>query len=189
MTSVASVEEPITWAHDPENGWSHEAGEWHSNIADALWVGTGESEMGTKSWRVVRSFGTIVAAIVGLTGCGSSGPEKAEISAADHADALTTAAGDNLFILTVTKAPGAYVLAAISVTAGLPGQTATVVNFTHGDLDGDGKLDQGETLSCKEPIANLFDASTVAQAVNVSIAEKENGTFFQIASTTWTATN
>ncbi len=140
-------------------------------------------------WKVVRSFGMIVAAVVGLTRCGPPGPEKVESSAVDHADALTTAAGDNLFILTVTKAPKAYVLADISVTAGIPGQTATVVNFTHGDLNGDGKLDQGETLSCKEPVANLFDATTVGKAVNVAIAEKENGTFFQVSSTTWTPTN
>ena len=52
-----------------------------------------------------------------------------------------------------------------------------------------GKLNKGESLSCKEPIVNLFDGTTVGKAVSVDLTEKENGTFFGIASATWTPAN
>ena len=96
---------------------------------------------------------------------------------------------NNLFTLTLSKAARAYGLAEISVNAGLPGQTATVVNFTLNDTNGNGKLDQGENLNCKEPPVNLFDSTSVGKAVSVSFTNQEDGTFFQIGSGTWTPAN
>jgi hypothetical protein len=127
-------------------------------------------------------------AVLALTRCGPM-PQTATVAVADHADALTTGAGDNLFTLTLSEATKDFPIADISVNAGLPGQTATVVNFTHNDLNGDGKLNKGESLSCKEPIVNLFDATTVGKPVKVDLAEKENGTFFVIGGATWTPAN
>ena len=60
----------------------------------------------------------------------------------------------------MSEASKDYDLSTLSVNAGLPGQTATVVNFTHNDLNGDGKLNKGESLSCKEPIVNLFEKTS-----------------------------
>jgi hypothetical protein len=139
--------------------------------------------MKTMTWTSWLLLGAVAV------GCGPGGPERAEISVADHADALTTKEGDNLFVLTLAKASQPYPLTDVSVNAGLPGQTATQVNFTHQDTNADGKLDQGETLTCKEPIVNLFDPTTVGKAVSVSFVDKASGTAFQVGSATWTPGN
>jgi hypothetical protein len=124
-----------------------------------------------------------------LAGCGP-GFETMTLSITDHPDALTSSGGDNLFTLTVVQSSKSYPIGEVMVTAGLAGQTATVVNFTHNDLNGDGKLDPGESLSCTEPPVNLFASDTVGKAVNVSLDTKSGAnTLVSVAEGTWTPTN
>ena len=130
---------------------------------------------------------TVVA--LAVIHCGPPGPDRVEIAVTDSADALTTAGNDNLFSVTLSKAARSYALSEISVNAGLPGQTQTVVNFTLEDGNGNGKLDPGEKLNCKEPPVNLFDANTVGKAVTVSFTDQDQGTYFQVGSGTWTPAN
>jgi hypothetical protein len=112
------------------------------------------------------------------------------ITITDHPDALTASGTDNLFILTLTKAPKSYVLSDLMVDANLPGQQAYAVNWDHNDTNGNGLLDVGESLTCKEPGVNLFDTTTVGKTVNVSLDEKLTTTSYQVvASGTWTPAN
>lgn len=122
--------------------------------------------------------------------CGPPIPQSS-ITLADHADALTTAANDNLFTLTLTASDEPLAVADILVSASLAGQTATAVNFTHNDTNANGKLDVGESLSCKEPPVNLFDATVVGKMVNVSLATKRSGStvLVSVASAQWTPAN
>lgn len=122
-----------------------------------------------------------------LSACGPM--DSYSISVADHADALTTAANDNLFTLTLTNASAPIAVADIIVSAGVAGQTATAVNFTHNDTNADGKLDVGESLSCKEPPLNLFDGTLAGKMVQVSLASKQanSSVLRSVASATWTA--
>ena len=116
----------------------------------------------------------------------SSGLEKVELTAADAPEALTDKAKDKLFRLTLTKSSKSYALVDISVDVGFPGGTRTAVEWTHEDTNGDGKLDPGESLLCTEPLVNLWDpTNAVGKTATVSFAEKRNGTFFQLGSTTW----
>jgi hypothetical protein len=110
------------------------------------------------------------------------------ITVTDHADALTTAANDNLFVLTLTKGT-ALDIADVMVTAGVAGQTATAVNFTHNDANSNGKLDVGESLSCKEPPLNLFDGTLAGKTVHVTLDTKRPNTtvLYAVASADWTA--
>lgn len=113
------------------------------------------------------------------------------ITVTDHTDALTSAANDNLFTLTLSKAPAPLAMADLLVTVGFPGQTTTAVNFTHNDTNGDGKLDVGESLSCKEPPLNLWDASVVGKTATISLDTRQsNSTVLRaIASAQWTPAN
>lgn len=123
--------------------------------------------------------------------CGdAAGPlSDHEISVTDHVDALTTGAGDNLFVLTLDKAPEGMPLTTITVTAGLPGQTDTAMRFDHDDTNSDGKLNVGEKLTCREPPVNIFDDTTAGRQVNIGLAENRNGTLYQVATAIWTVTN
>jgi len=96
-----------------------------------------------------------------------------------------------LLTLTMTKGTEAYDLADILVAANLPGQTATAVNFTHTDANGNGKLDKGDSLVCKEPPVNLFDATTVGKSVKVALTVKRSGStvLTSLASETWVPAN
>lgn len=126
-----------------------------------------------------------------LSACGPM-VERVTLGVADHPDALTTAAGDNLFTLTVTDAATLDLpIADVLVSANLPGQTATAVNFTHNDANGNGKIDSGESLSCKEPPVNLFDGTAVGKTVSVSLAVRKSGNSFltSVGTVTWTPTN
>ena len=60
-----------------------------------------------------------VMAISGLAACGPPGPERAEVTVIDHADALTSNGGDNLFVLTLTKAAAPYLIGLAAETKGL----------------------------------------------------------------------
>jgi hypothetical protein len=141
--------------------------------------------MNAGNWIGMKRAALILTSF-GLLHCG---PGPTEITVADHPTALTTNSGDTLFTLTLTKASKGYPLASISVIGGLPGQTLTVLNYTHADFDLDGELGEGEMLSVKEPVVNLFDSTTVGQAVTVSLDEDRQGTLYSLDSTTWTPTN
>ncbi len=119
--------------------------------------------------------------------CGPPG-RASEITLVDHADALTTTGQDVLFVITLSKATQSYESTALSVLAGLPGQSLTVMHFTLEDLNSNGKLDEGEKLTCKEPGGNVFDATTNGKSVNVSLNEKQaSGTYIEIGSAIWSA--
>lgn len=128
-------------------------------------------------------------AAAALVACGGVMPEQVELAVVDHGDALSTGAGDKLFTLTLSTAEKSFSLNDISVNAGIPGQTPTVVEFIHTDTNGNGLLDPGETLSCSEPPVNLFDPSTLGKAVSVSFAERTDGMLFELGSATWTPAN
>lgn len=129
--------------------------------------------------------------LVVLISCGatSDGPEKVEIAVTNSPAALTDKSSDSLFKMTLTKTSKSYALADISVDVGLPGETANAVNFTLEDANGNGELDQGESLNCTEPPVNLWDTTTVGKTLTVNFAEKQEGTYFQLGSAKWTPTN
>lgn len=119
-------------------------------------------------------------------GCGPL-PMGTEVAITDQAAALTNAGDDVLFQLTLSETDEPISLAAVNVYAGLPGQTATVVNFTHNDANSDGKLNVGETLTTREPGVNLFDATHVGKTFNVGFSLKsEGGVWVTKASAEWT---
>lgn len=130
---------------------------------------------------------TALLVVSSLTvGCGPM-PEGTKVAVADQSAALTNAGDDVLFQLTLSEADEPFAIADVSVHAGLPGQTATVVNFTHEDGNNDGKLDIGETLTTREPGVNLFDGTHVGKAFNIGFSKKnENGVWMSKASATWT---
>ena len=133
-----------------------------------------------------RLFAAVVTVAVLSIGCGPM-PEGTEVAVADQSAALTNSGDDVLFQLTLAGADGPISIADVNVYAGLPGQTATVVNFTHDDGNNNGKLDVGETLTTREPGLNLFDGTHVGKAFNVGFSEKsENGMWMTKASATWT---
>lgn len=133
-----------------------------------------------------------------LTRCGplihdvpreDAGVEPDEITVADLPDKLTRDAGDPLFTLTLVKAAADYPITEVMVTAGLPGETATALVVAHGDTNGDAALNPGETLTCKESVVDLFDATTVGQQVDVSLRARTSGTYRTVATTTWKPAN
>lgn len=133
-----------------------------------------------------RLLAAVVAISFFAVACGPL-PEGTKVSVADQSAALTNNGDDVLFQLTLSEADAPISIADVNVHAGLPGQTATVVNFTHDDTNGDGKLDVGETLTTREPGVNLFDGTHVGKAFSVGFAEKdENGVWMTRASATWT---
>ncbi|MHB8874526.1 MAG: hypothetical protein ACYC8T_12630 [Myxococcaceae bacterium] len=132
----------------------------------------------------------LLLSLVSLTaiafGCGPM-PESTSVSVADQPAALTNAGDDVLFTLTLSIADAPLAIADVNVHAGLAGQTATVVNFTHDDKNSDGKLDPGETLTTREPGVNLFDASHVGKPINIGFSEKQaSGMWMTRANATWT---
>lgn len=128
----------------------------------------------------------VAAAALCSFACGPM-PVGTRVAVTDHSAALTTAGDDVLFLLTLSEADAPIPIAQVNVYAGLAGQTATVVNFTHNDLNNDGKLDVGETLTTREPGVNLFDATSVGKPLNVGFSEKtEGGVWMTKASATWT---
>ncbi len=134
--------------------------------------------------KIARSF-----VLLCLAACSSpmpAGPEHWDIQVTDASQGLTSAGGDKLFALKVASAPKSYDLADVIVDVGLPGQTATAVNFTLTDANGNGKLDQGDSLVCSEPPINLFDGTAVGKTLNVHISEKApGGTYYQRGSASW----
>ncbi len=142
-----------------------------------------------RSVQAVLIAGVVTLALFGLSRCNLLGL-GATISISDHSDALTTGGTDNLFILTLTKAPEGYVLTDIQITAHLAGQTATVLNFAGSDANSNGQLDAGESLTCVEPGANVFDQTTVGQPVVVDFTKKlGSNTVESVATGTWTPAN
>jgi hypothetical protein len=130
---------------------------------------------------VFTSFGFTVA-------CGpesSEGPEKVDLAIADASEALTSKANDKLFTLTLQKSSKSYALADISVDVGFPGETRTAVNFKHEDTNGDGLLNPGESLVCSEPPVNLWDDTRAGKVATVALAERRNGTLFQVGTVSW----
>lgn len=144
------------------------------------------------SMRIPKAL-LLACAPFAILACGTadsaSGPEKVEIAVVDAPDALTSKAGDKLFKLTLTEASKSYALADISVDVGFPGETRTAVNFTIEDSNHNGLFDQGDSLNCTEPGVNLWDATSAAKTATVVIAERRDGTLFQIGTTNWTVTN
>jgi hypothetical protein len=119
-------------------------------------------------------------------GCGPM-PVGTKVAVTDQQAALTTAGDDVLFVLTLSDADEPFAISGVSIYAGLAGQTATVVNFTHDDTNKDGKLDVGETLTTREPGVNLFDSTHVGKEFNIGFSEKTaSGTWTTKASATWT---
>ncbi len=121
--------------------------------------------------------------------CGGGPGNTVKVTVADHGDALTAKAGDNLFTVTLTAADEAWPTRDLSVTAGLPGTTATVMNFTLDDKNADSKWGVGETLTVTEPVVNLFDPTTVGKVVNVDVSRKSNGIYYQLGSASWSPAN
>ncbi len=133
----------------------------------------------------IRAMTAAVLAILTL-GCGMPVPDKAEISIANASSALTSGSSDKLFTLTLVKAEKSFALTDLMISAAVPGQTATALNFTLDDKNGNGLLDPGESLECSEPPVNLFDAGTVGKTLTVDFAAKEQGMYVRLASSTWT---
>ena len=124
-------------------------------------------------------------AAVALFACGPL-PAATVVAVADQPAALTSGGDDVLFQLTLSDADEPINVADIEIYAGLPGQTATVVNFTHQDTNNDGKLNVGETLTTREPGVNLFDATQVGKTFNVGFSLKSStGTWVTRANSTW----
>ncbi len=138
----------------------------------------------------MNSRPAVLLVLVALCACGPV-PDAVSFTVTDSPDALTPGAGDNLFTLTMTQGSEAYELADVLVAANLPGQTATAVNFTHTDANGNGKLDKGDALVCKEPPVSLFDATTVGKSVKVALTVKRSGAsvLTSVASETWVPAN
>jgi len=133
----------------------------------------------------------IIAIVFPLAGAGcievdgSDAREDVSIAVEDASEPLTTKSRDKLFKLTLTKASKPYELSAISVDVGLPGDDRMAVNFEHEDANGDGKLDQGESLICAEPPVNIFDPSSEGKTATVAFAERRDGILVQVGTTTW----
>jgi hypothetical protein len=124
----------------------------------------------------------LTALLVCTVSCGvTSGTREIE----DHPDPLTSGAQDNLFYLTLVEGAD-FDVASLSVNAGLAGQTATVLHFTHEDANDDGLLNPGERLLAREPDFDLFDVETEGQTVNVALSELRDGIWYQIAHGQWT---
>ena len=140
-----------------------------------------------------RFQGSLSVAFLVLASCGptdsSGGLEKVDIAVVDAPESLTAKAGDKLFKMTLSKTAKSYALTDISVDVGFPGGSRTAVEFTHEDANGNGKLDQGESLNCTEPPVNLFDTTSVGKTATVSFAERRDGTMFQVGTANWTVTN
>lgn len=133
-----------------------------------------------------RLLSSLVVVSLFTVACGPM-PEATTVAVSDQSAALTNAGDDVLFELTLSASDEAVSIADVNVYAGLPGQTATVVNFTHDDANSNGKLDVGEKLTTREPGVNLFDGTHVGKAFNVGFSEKSaNGTWMTRASATWT---
>ena len=121
--------------------------------------------------------------------CGPPGG-LTEATLADHADALTTAGTDNLFTITMKATSMPPVISKLSISAGLAGQTATVMNFAADDKNGNGSLDVGESVTIKEPGVNRFDATTVGTTIVVSFTEQQTGNLYTLlASLNWKPVN
>lgn len=114
------------------------------------------------------------------------GPAMVTITVANATTALTSGGDDALFTLTLASASKSYALGDIVVSVADPGKTETAVNFNLDDKDGNGKLDQGESLHCIEPGPNLFDATSVGKSLGVHFAETVSGTTYETGSATWT---
>jgi hypothetical protein len=117
------------------------------------------------------------------------GPAMVTITVANATTGLTSGGDDALFTLTLASASKSYALTDIVVSVSDPGKTETAVNFNLDDKDGNGKLDQGESLHCVEPGLNLFDATNVGKSLGVHFAETVSGTTYQTGSATWAPSN
>ena len=137
--------------------------------------------------RMTTLFAALACSSCGAPG-GTGGSTSTEITVADHADPLTSTGQDVLCVLTLSKASAGIDSAALAVFAGLPGKTLTVMNFTVNDTNSNGSLDQGETMTIKEPGRNVFDASTVGQKVSVELNQKVDANAYRLlGSATWLA--
>ena len=121
-----------------------------------------------------------------------------EVTVADHPDALSARSNDNLFILTFVTVPTPFAAADLQITAAMTGGSNFLLNFTHTDVNQDGNVDSGDTVTCREPgtgtgsggLANIFDVPNVGQTINVDVTQKTGPSMVtQLARLKWVATN
>ncbi len=137
------------------------------------------------TYRVVSSFVCLVVLQACVMQSTDDPSNEVDLAVDGSTSALTSKASDGLFTLTLLKSGGAYALADVMVDAQLPGETANALEFTHEDVNENGLLDQGDKLHCTEPPVNLYDEGAVGKTLNVSLAVKKDGTYFQRGSSTW----
>ena len=120
-----------------------------------------------------------------LSACGSA--PSTELSLKEHSDALTDQGDDNLFALHFDVGEEAFSFARISITAKNAEGKNYELSCTHADANSDGLWQKGESVTCKEPPINVFDASSVGKAISVQVSvQGEDGIYDVIASPQWT---
>lgn len=146
---------------------------------------------------------TCLAAAVSVSllfsfGCGTPATTPMlSVTVADHPDALSDKTNDNLFVLTFATVPTPIAAADLQVTGAVAGGSNFQLNFTHSDANGDGNIDSGDTVTCREPgsggtggLANIFDVPNVGQTINVDVARQTGpSTQTQLARLKWVPTN
>ncbi|MBL8915282.1 MAG: hypothetical protein JNM17_31550 [Archangium sp.] len=146
---------------------------------------------------------TCLAAAVSISilfsfGCGTPTPTPMlSVTVADHSDALSDKNNDNLFVLTFATVPTPIAAADLQVTGAVAGGSNFQLNFTHADANGDGNIDSGDTVTCREPgtggaggLANIFDVPNVGQTITVNVARLTGPSMAtQLARLQWVPTN
>lgn len=126
----------------------------------------------------------VLACSVALAACsGSDG--KIEVEAAS--EALSAQGGDRLFTIKLLEARDeGYALEGLRVRVEPDGKDAIDVVCAPSDANGNGKLDQGDTMSCSEPAENAFGPDLAGTEADVELFAVVEGEEERVGDAVWT---
>lgn len=134
--------------------------------------------------RFASSLGVGLALVLGGVGCsGNDGQIEVDSSGA----ALTDKGGDSLFTIKLTDARSeGYALDGLRVKVTPSGKDGVDVTFAVDDVDANGKLDKGDTLTCTEPSSNVLGADAAGKDAEVELFATIDGKEERVGDATWT---
>jgi hypothetical protein len=163
-------------------GWGRRhRGAWASSRASAL---EKENAMHRHGLLAVGVRVGAFAVAVGVVGC--SGNDGA-ISVEPAESTLTDQGGDALFSLKLDEGRSeGYDVAALTTKVTPDGGDEVTVTCALVDGNGNGKLDEGESLRCVEPAENLLGANVVGEECDVELFANIDGDDERVGDATWT---
>lgn len=134
----------------------------------------------------MRPFLPLLALCLSLAALAGCAGDEADVTVESSSQALTDKPKDALFTLKLDKAPDPYDLSSLVVKAKAKDKDAATLACAAADTNTNQKLDVGETLTCLEGEANVFDASHAGKEIEVEVFRSVSGKEERIATATWT---